>query len=399
MHTGTLNIKNHYLSSQINYNLPMKQIILFFLFILSSLEGISQLNKDSIAITVGTKIESQLYEGKISYLDSVFDSEAFFDKILIKKDDPKMEAFNSGFRSAKILDKFTASMITTINNGGYVTFVNFYDESPTVYNLIFRMHSEAGLNYLEFVTDIDDQGHARITDIFVYITGQYISETLRFVYLPMAQEGFEDDITSATAFNVISLAKIQSMIQEKKLKEAKKLYYILPDSVRNSTVGRNYELQILEEADSIRYKELMNEMVNNSSSLAAYYMAGIDKNILDGNFDKSLECIDSLYSYTGDDFLDLYRGNINFAAGRNKIAIYYFEHLAKNYPYLPEAYDNLLAIYYLEEDYPKMIGMLDNIVEKIELTPQYVDEVIIDSYPILQEKAEYKAWKKSNGIK
>ena len=144
----------------------MKHFILLLTFLISINIGYSQINRDSVAYNVGSTIESQFYKGKTSYLDSIFDRDYFFDQILIKEDNPELKEFNLGFKSANLIGEFSEPILTSIDAGAYVNFVNYYPESADIYNVIFRMYSAEGINYIEFQIKIDELGEPKLIDIF-----------------------------------------------------------------------------------------------------------------------------------------------------------------------------------------------------------------------------------------
>ena len=139
---------------------------------------------------------------------------------------------------------------------------------------------------------------------------------------------------------------------------------------------------------------ILNRMVKESRSRSAIYLVSIDAFFVSGQFDKALGVIDSLYNFTGDPFLDLYRGNICFASGDIDQSKAHFEQLLANFPYLPEAYDHLLTVYYSLDEVDRFLALLNQSLEFIAIDLSSIDAIVQSDYPKLAQLSQYQEWLK-----
>jgi len=343
-------------------------------------------------------IEEDLLNGSFTYLDSIFDDEQFFDKFIVDDETTALKAANAGMVNKGVISNFAPSIVQVIQEGGYYNFVNYYEVNDSTYHLIFRAFVNDGLNYHEYELNLDEDLNPSISDIYIYLSGTYLSDNMKMIYLPMIENIKEGKPDLQMLSDLKKMVEINENVRDKKFKEAKQLFYQLPDTLINSTLGYSMEIQLLQPEDSIRYEELVEQMSMNSNSAAAFYLSSIDRLLFEGDIVGAMECVDSLASYTGDDFLDLHRGNLHYMGQDSDSAIECFKRLLENYPFLPEAYDNLFTIYNLEQKYDEIVALIDPLMINLEATPEDVHEIMIDSYPILSDHPSYIAWKSKHNL-
>jgi len=359
---------------------------------------LSQSIGDSIATRVGFNLEQSFESQSYKYLDSIFSDEAFFGKFIIEDASPAVALINQQMIDKGIVFNFGANITQAVTEGGYYNFVNYYQSNDSTYYLIFRSFVDDGLNYHEYELLLDKDHHPTITDIYVYLTGQFLSETMKYIYLPLVEHTDSGTTDLVLLSGLKKMAAIRENVASKNFTRAKELFYTLSDTLRNSPIGYSMEVQILEPQDSFRYEELIETMSLNSKSTASYYLSSIDRFVFEGDVVGAMACVDSLGSYTGDDFLDLYRGNLHYLGQDPQSAIECFRRLLNNYPYLPEAYDNLFQIYFLEENYDEMVPLMELLIKNMESNPAATHDIITDNYPMLDDHPSYKAWKNKHNI-
>ncbi|HLF91971.1 MAG TPA: hypothetical protein VJB14_00790, partial [Planctomycetota bacterium] len=161
-----------------------------------------------------------------AWLDKTFDLDALFARSL--KDapgDPKRkEGFARGVRKSFNLGRKTAQ---AAQGGSYrLLRIRTVDGKPRP---LFRMISEGGLNYQEFLLE-----DSRIVDVYPYIQGEWMSETLRrLCTVALASDpaggGLKDNEYMK---NLPAIQKMTALQNGGKSAEALAVYAALPASLR-----------------------------------------------------------------------------------------------------------------------------------------------------------------------
>ena len=157
---------------------------LTFLFLLLSAIGYSQVKSiDSLKYNyVGYAIDSTIYNGEKEYVNNLFDMDVFMNSFLIKSEDKEIIEFNTGFSDGfrKGFD-YGNIMVKEIGKDGSYDFFKSYVDEHQQYHLVFRLFSEAGLNYHDY--KLKETGNSiKIVDVYVYVTGEDFSKTIGTIY-------------------------------------------------------------------------------------------------------------------------------------------------------------------------------------------------------------------------
>ncbi len=372
---------------------------IFIIFFCFGINLFAQSTKDSIAYMVGLQMENSFYEGNADFVSSIFNNEKFRDLFLLKDDNnPDLKAFHLGFSQQNWAEAYARPILYNLEQGGYYNFVNYYKDAYDNYFLIFRFFGNEGINYHEYLLQIENKDQYYIIDIFNYLSGEFLSQTAEQIYLPLAMEysKFQPDesFLQNEVEDLIKLSKVKQLIQEGKLKKAKTLFFTINEDLRATTAFTAIEFQLTSLEDEADYKEILERMMKNTESPACVHLMSIDYYFMNEQYDQCMAAIDSLYSYTKDDFLDFYRGNIAFAEGNVEKSRAFFQRMAYNFPYTPEGYDYTLAMEYQLMWYDSMLVTLDTLANKMDFYYKDLDPIMQSDYPLFTEKKLYKDWLK-----
>lgn len=355
---------------------------------------------DSIMVAIGDSIETSFANLDDRYFKEIFYVDALAKSVLVEEEgNGDLEAFNIGFsRNFKgaLSENYAKTFIGSIERGGYFNFINYWEDELGIYYLRFRYFGEDGINYLEFVME-PVEGKYQITDVFNFLTGEFITETLKTAYLQAApiksNGGKMNEEIMESALTFLKLKEIKELFEKGDKEGARKMYQEeVPENMKQQRFAMNVELMISDIDDTEAYTSLLDRMADKSKNKASLYLISIDKFYFAEEFDKAHMAIDSLRAYTGDDMLDLFTGNIYAAAGDHANAIITYERLVANYPYLPEAYDALFMVYASTEDIEKFISALDRCAENLETDRTNLHDVVKDIYPEMVAKERYQLW-------
>ena len=377
----------------------MKNFFLTLLLVIFTTLIQAQVVKDGIARALGDSIEQSLQRGDPSFLMNVFDAGRFASYFIHEEDNnPKLEELNSEFKSSNALIKgLTKGIIQQLKNEETYTFIN-YNNNQDTYVLRFRLYGDGGLNYHEYLLNFESHDEYYISDVYVYATGEYLSETMRPVYLSIAKDLIKDkDKVEKTNMDMQTLKVIRTineLLVRKKNKLAQKLYYGLPENVRNEDIMLNYELRLLDADDEEAYTKLLNKITSRSKTKSSLYLLSIDKFSMAKKYQKALSVIDSLDVYVADDLLDLYRANTYYLWEKRDSAEKYFLRTITNYPYLTNSYDQIIAFYMEDKKYQETVDILELMGQSYGATKKDIRKVYKKAYPSLVKSEAFKNWMK-----
>ncbi len=372
----------------------------FFLLLSFALKSQEPTFSDSIIYSFGLKLDEAFYDEDSDFFLKHFDSKSFYNKFLIEEKNEDIKNFNEGFSQKNIGVAFHKQIAGHLKLGTLYNFVNYYQLEDT-YHLIFRLYDDGSINYHEYVVDFDSDKQPKISDIFIYLTGQFLSETMAANYYPFVQKYIEDTsegFDKRLLLDYVLIKKINELRLKGKVEAAKKLYNTgISEDFKNSSIGLGYATQFIDpETEPLEYTILMEKILENSSSPASVYLVYIDYHFMSGDYDKALSAIDSIGRYTGDEFLDLYRGNIHVMMEDYEESAKYFEKMIENYPQFSDTYDSLLALYIQMNQPNRITTLLDRCAENLSIEKKDLVSVLESDFPAALDFAEVKKWAKTN---
>lgn len=382
------------------FNSTLK-IITCLSFILITSYSEAQVVKDGIARMVGDSIEQSFARGDQAFFKATANNQLFMDRVIIEEDDnEKLDEFNTEFGESAIFNKVAEGIINNIQQGADYTFINYYNDEDDNYFLRFRLFGDDGINYHEFLLEFDTYDSYYISDIFIYTTGQYFSETMQGFYKPLVFDLLKDSLNTADSltFNpqsFMAIKLISAFLKNGKKKQARNLFYKLPENLRSQPFMMQYEFLLVDVEDEVTYANLLDKLSEKSQSRIALYLLGIDRFFISKNYAKALSSLDSLDYYVGDDFLDLHRGNIYYAWDKKDSSEACFLRLEKNYPYYTGSYDVLLEIYNNQKEFDKAVLLLERMNNNLFESKKVVNKIIKKNFSGIKKSAQYKEWLKA----
>ena len=373
-------------------------IITFLVFI--QFNAFSQSATDTIIYNLGMQFDSAFSVLDKTFFEEFFDADAFTKKFITQNSgNEKIEEFNRSINIG-VQQGFINKIMETLENGGSYNFINYsQDEETGQYFLLIRFLSEDGLNYHQYSL-IEKDGSYKADDIFVFMSGENLSETIGRIYktgiYSISGEGFQSEMDSIYFNSVIALNRIKQLNEMGATKLARKQFDEIPDELKMEKLFILYEIQLLESLEEGKYKELLDRYALLYPDDISIFLISFDKFFLEEKYDEAFSMVDSIYAYTGDDLLDFYKGNILFSKGNLKDAEFHFKRTIENYPYYIDAYDALFYIYIEEKRYNDIISIFNSIVSLFDVDPKLLIEDTKSEYPDFYKSGEFKKWKKQH---
>jgi len=302
------------------------------------------------------KIEEGINRRDPKALDDVVDMEGLLDR-----------ATSGTGADEKFRQGFVKGVSKTVNLGANIVGALGEDGSYKLLRVklaggnrtaLFRMLSAQGVNYHDFTVEKDPKGNLRITEVFVYLTGEPLGQTLRRFFLQASAGqggmlgkllGWENDVVK----NAGKLKEITEATQAGNAARAKKLYEGLPASMRKDRtvlVQRTQWAARLSEKEQVAAFAAIRKAFPDDPSMQ---FIGIDGLFLEKKFDEGVKVIDRLIESLGPDaHLTMLKGNFLMEKGDLAGAAACDRKAVEMEPDLLPPHWALLTVLLRQKDYP-----------------------------------------------
>ncbi len=295
-----------------------------------------------------TKLEVSVRKRETAFFNEAIDKK----EMLKRADFPESgdsRSFRKGMeRGMQMGDNIDKSLTAK----GTYSLVKQYEKDGRQH-LIFRLYDNGSLNYhdLELIHLGEE---VKIADIFVYTTGQLLSETLHGVFVQM--KGMMDKNSGLSADDewVRRMPEIRTLLTQEKYQEALDLYEQMPVSVKNIRAMQIVHIEICSGMDMEQYDNALKQYQTLYPNEPNMNLLMIDGYIMHKEFDKALEAVNALDKQINTDpMLDYYRYLCYNLLDDQPKGIASLEKLMKTMPDFEEGAIELIATYLQVKDYDK----------------------------------------------
>jgi tetratricopeptide (TPR) repeat protein len=333
-------------------------------------------------------MEACIKQSDLKAFDRLIDWNAILNKATNSLGFPPQHraGFHRGVMESVTSDKgFAAQISQHAANGGSYKFLRVRERDGQR-SVLFRMVSDEGLNYHEWIL-AKTGTNVLASDVYIYISGELLSETFRRSALPLAKEASKSFIERLTVAeseyvkNIDQLAIMIDQMQQGRHAEALATYSRLPEVLRRE---KGTLLMRYQAAAKIGEAELLKVV----EDFRGYYPDDVcldfllvDYHVLRNEHDEALEAIDRIdASVGGDVHLNLLRAESVYQQGDAAKA---FELVRKANAADPDAIDpywTLLGLSVMEKDHDKTLACLQQLESNFgvnmsgaQQAPQYAD--------------------------
>lgn len=344
---------------------------------------------------LGSYIEQSIENSNPSYLNSLFDYSLIVNKIscnLPKSD--FSEIYNKGFiEGLQTNFNLGSALCSQIQEGGSFKLISIGGNS-SYYQLTYRLFSSAGLNYYRFDI-VEAQGEFKIADVFVYLTGETLSEMFASVYYANL-DGSELPINCqkklAQQIDVTSKKeKLLKLTYSGKADKALKYFNSLESQLKNNKQLLVTAIFIASKSDLAIYHELIQHYETTFDNDIAYCLNSIEGLSNLAAVDEASSCIAKLKQKLEDPMLDYFKGLVLQSNGYKVEASLCWSTLIRNLPDFEIAYFSLLESYLDGGSFEDATELL----QKMTANFNYYKEDFTDmlaSYPSFINSKEYTTW-------
>ena len=362
---------------------------------------------DQKVVAMAQEIESSFNNNSVDGFNDNFDLDSFKSLIInnidISSNNAYIEGFLDGVGDAG--NKLATKILFEIQNGAYYNLINFqYNIIEKAYYFTFRIYSETtGINYHDYKVCSNGE-EIRVNDIYIYLSGEHISETLNRL-LKMSLEDENNNTYDSEESMVSSITRVinaQKLAQEGKPKEAYKEINAITGPLKKEKFFLLLKALFASAYDDKIYEDILSEFADLYPNDPTLYLKMIDYYFLKENYKMTHIYIDKLMFETDDDFLYLMKARAYMLQEDYANAEKHFNYIKRNYPSNFEAYIgemiSLTFLNRLEDTLAIAQSLVDLGYDKEELTV-YFEEKEPDGSNTLESFVEsdiYKEWKQKS---
>ena len=304
---------------------------------------------------------------------------------------PQMQAgFVAGFRSKLSLG---GEICASLQGSGSYKLLGLRRVDGQV-RALFRMISNSGLNYHDYLLARGASSDVRIVDFYNYLSGEWFSLTLRRAFLPLIAESNRNPLDRLTGGenayvrNVRGIARMQELMAEGHFAEALEIFDGFPPELKQDKNVLLLRFRIAALSGDLAYKAAMLDLKEQFPGDPALEFMLIDHYYYGRQLDQALAVIDSIdRKVDGDPYLDFLRANIYYTDGRYAEAKRAAQRAIGREPDLPDPYWTLVSISLAERDHAETARLLTAVESELGLAignladlPDYADFLQSEAY-------------------
>lgn len=264
---------------------------------------------------------------------------------------------------------------------------------------LFRLISPNGVNYhdMELAPARDGKGQ-RVVDVFVFLSGEWLSETLRRGFLPvMAHErrGTPGSMTGAQSAYIESLPRITELSTAMRNGEHARvltIYRALPPEVQKDRNVMMMYYQAASKAGDAEYARALDAIKKAFPKDPALDLLLFDDYFLKKQYDGALAALERVRrALGGDAYLDFLEGNIFYAKGDHAAAKVRLNRAIATEPDLADPYWTLITISLEQRTYDETARLLERVEASARVELQDVGNVA--EYAGFAKSKAYAQWK------
>lgn len=334
---------------------------------------------------------------------AILDQEKMVDRILVGLG--VNAKFRAGFMKGMIegggLTNLSNEIIGAVQKGGDYKFVRM-TENGGEFRPLFRLTlpDSGGINYHELVVSTDAAKRPRIADMYVYLSGELLTQTIRRLVLPaVAAEnagimarltGTESDFLK----HISTMQQINSLQKSGQFQQAMGLFATLPDSLQRDKTILLTKLLVAQQLNDQEYAKVIKDLDQYFPNDAARDFRAMDLLVLQEQHEELIQTIDRLLAVLQDPYLNILKVDSLLALDRTEDAQ---KAVAAAKAVAPDKID----IYWVEisltlrtKDHAQTAALLDEIGEKFGMT--FNDLTAIPEYADFAASDLGKAWMARN---
>lgn len=309
----------------------MKTLLIVIITLLLKFSLFGQNIAASEVVNFNQKIRSIIKEGNASKFNDLISVNELKNKYIYDKEGKDFieAALQSGNLGKNIITSCS-------ENGATYEFVKSFTEGNKTFLLYRLTTSDMGLNYHELEL-CRENGIIKISDIFIYLSGENVSESLFNAYKSLMVEKNKmtnQEEAKAIKAMTIALPEIKKLSQAGEHQKAYEKLKALPPFLKNLRLMQLLNITIAQDLpDEKIYEKAIDDFRNNFPKAKNLDLLLIDGFILKKQYDNALASVNNLDKNLGiDPYLDFYRYLVSNLKNDTTNSLLFIEKVANAFP-------------------------------------------------------------------
>ena len=289
---------------------------------------------------------------------------------------------------------FGRQILKGIEEGGSYKFLRIHSVDGRPRALFRMVAGEGAVNYHDYSVARFPDGSVGMEDVYVFVTGEALSQSLRRLLIPALQGGKGSGQQTAKDFTALS--EMSRAMQQGQFPAAVAKYHQLPQSLQDSKPVLVIYMQALaQQGDAAEkdYAAAMEKFRKLYPDDAAVDFISIDYYAIKKQYDDAVKAIAAVQKAMGGDaHLESMRANILSEAGRYDEARAAAEKAVKDEPDLDSGYWSRVTVSLREKKYADTLEWLKKVVEQCKMEVQ--DLTQNPEFGGFVKSPQYREWKK-----
>lgn len=359
---------------------------------------------DDEARQFAAAVEKAVMLGDAGVLSSLINPGLIADRAMTGLEAP--DAARRGFRDGVTRSNDLARQIAQlVAKGGSYRLLRIHQEGPEKRALFRLTMGETGFNYHDLVLGRTALGEVRAADVYVYTTGELMSQTLRRAFLPLAvhaSRGLLDRLSGNDSEYIRSLPQLKQMTDSLARGDAHSAlasYRSLPATLRQDKSVLMLRFRAAQAAgNDAEYLAALEDFRTHHPGDPATDVISIDYFLLREHFDEALGCVDRLDATVGGDaFLGVMRAHVYLLQKKPDLARQTALKVIEVDPSLREPYRFLITASMIFGDHDETIRLLQRweaqFQTRIDDLAQVGNFSTLPQYPQFLQSSQYRNWK------
>jgi tetratricopeptide (TPR) repeat protein len=352
---------------------------------------------DPVFVAYTAELERGISSGDAAVLDSRIDVEQLIARSTRGISAPKgfADGFGQGVRRSGV--PLGKQLVAAWDDESDFHLLRMRMDGTTPHAL-FRVISKAGINYLDLELARDAKGAVVVSDIYPYISGELLSETLRRTYLQAANESglnLVDKLMGKEQEFIKNLPKLQDMqrfAREEKFAEVVKTFNELPASLRQNKSFLLIRLNASSHLEETEYQKAIADFEKAFPDDPSLDLISIDGQMMRKDYAAVMKTIEQLDARVKDPYLHYLRGSVMLDKGDGKEARRFFQSAIDAEPRLVMPYWVMISLSLTDKKYKDTARYLTGIERDAGVRLSDLKE--LEQYQGFVKSKEYKAWNK-----
>lgn len=359
---------------------------------------------DEEARQFAAAVEKAAVAGDAGMLSSLINPGLIADRAMAGLEAP--DAARRGFRDGVTRSSDLARQIAElVAKGGSYRLLRIGQQGPDRRALFRLTMGETGFNYHDLVLGRTALGEVRAADVYVYTTGELMSQTLRRAFLPLAvhaSRGLLDRLSGNESEYIRSLPQLKQMTESLARGDAHSAltsYRSLPATLRQDKSVLMLRFRAAQAAgNDAEYLAALEDFRTHHPGDPATDVISIDYFLLREHFAEALGCVDRLDATVGGDpFLGVMRAHVYLLQKKPDLARETALKVIEVDPSLREPYRFLITASMIFRDHDETIRLLQQweaqFQTRIDDLTQVGNFSTLPQYPQFLQSSQYRNWK------